>query len=229
MPHPALPAARRRADHVRFRQASGAGRRGQISHDQPFEGNTLTSDRERYLRNLSVLQAAPEIAIEAPTIGWLKAALTAIERVGGRKIRAARPRAGADARGQRRSGRVERGDRGARHPPEGRLANRAAGLAPRDPARARHASASNSGRLRRFRSRRRAEHARASRYSTFTAAACTRGSPAATMRPPRAGRRPPRSMTMPPARSMIGIRGKMSNGFRPASTTRSIWPIASRQ
>lgn len=48
---------------------------------QAFEGNTLTSDRERFLRNLSVLQAAPELAIEAPTIGWLKAALEAIQRV----------------------------------------------------------------------------------------------------------------------------------------------------
>lgn len=57
------------ADARRFRQ------------DQPFEGNTLTSDRERFMRNLSVLQAAPELAIEAPTIGWLKAALVAIRRV----------------------------------------------------------------------------------------------------------------------------------------------------
>ncbi|HXG78626.1 MAG TPA: alpha/beta hydrolase [Methyloceanibacter sp.] len=57
------------ADARRFRQ------------DQPFEGNTLTSDRERFMRNLSVLQAAPELAIEAPTIGWLKAALDAIRRV----------------------------------------------------------------------------------------------------------------------------------------------------
>ncbi len=57
------------ADARRFRQ------------DQPFEGNTLTSDRERFMRNLSVLQTAPELAIEAPTIGWLKAALDAIRRV----------------------------------------------------------------------------------------------------------------------------------------------------
>jgi lysophospholipase len=53
---------------------------------QAFDGNTLTSDRERFMRNLSVLQAAPELAIEAPTIGWLKAALEAIQRVRAEKF-----------------------------------------------------------------------------------------------------------------------------------------------
>jgi lysophospholipase len=61
-------------DTARFRQ------------DQPFEGNTLTSDRERFMRNMSVLQAAPELGIEAPTIGWLKAALEAIHRVRSEKF-----------------------------------------------------------------------------------------------------------------------------------------------
>jgi lysophospholipase len=45
---------------------------------QDFEGNPLTSDRERFLRNLSVLEAAPQLAVGTPTIGWLKAALNAI-------------------------------------------------------------------------------------------------------------------------------------------------------
>jgi len=54
--------------------------------DQPFEGNTLTADRERFARNLSVLRAAPELAVEAPTIGWLKAALDAIQRVKNEKF-----------------------------------------------------------------------------------------------------------------------------------------------
>ena len=61
-------------DKTRFRQ------------DQAFEGNTLTSDRERFMRNLSVLQAAPELAVEAPTVGWLKAALDAVQRVGREKF-----------------------------------------------------------------------------------------------------------------------------------------------
>ena len=33
-----------------------------------------------------MLQAAPELAIEAPTIGWLKAALEATQRVGSEKF-----------------------------------------------------------------------------------------------------------------------------------------------
>jgi lysophospholipase len=33
-----------------------------------------------------VLQAAPELAIGPPTIGWLKAALNAIERVGNERF-----------------------------------------------------------------------------------------------------------------------------------------------
>lgn len=45
---------------------------------QNFEGNPLTSDRERFLRNLSVVKAAPELAVGPPTIGWLRAALAAM-------------------------------------------------------------------------------------------------------------------------------------------------------
>ena len=66
----------------------GFGKRGvpgdqaKYRWNQEFEGNPLTSDRERYLRNLSVLQAAPELALGAPTIGWVNAALDAIARLG---------------------------------------------------------------------------------------------------------------------------------------------------
>jgi lysophospholipase len=45
---------------------------------QNFEGNLLTSDRERFLRNLSVLQAAPELCVGPPTIGWLRCAVAAM-------------------------------------------------------------------------------------------------------------------------------------------------------
>ncbi len=54
--------------------------------DPPFEGNPLTSDRERFLRNLSVIQAAPQLGLGAPTIGWLKAALETIELVNSEKF-----------------------------------------------------------------------------------------------------------------------------------------------
>ncbi len=54
--------------------------------DQPiemgdFEGNPLTNDRERYLRNRTVIAAAPGLAIGSPTVGWLRAALRSISRV----------------------------------------------------------------------------------------------------------------------------------------------------
>ena len=41
----------------------------------PFEGNELTSSRERYARAQAVLEAAPELALGAPTVGWMRAAL----------------------------------------------------------------------------------------------------------------------------------------------------------
>jgi lysophospholipase len=51
-----------------------------------FEGNPLTSDRERFFRNVSVLQAAPGLAVGPPTIGWLNAALEAMAQLGSDKF-----------------------------------------------------------------------------------------------------------------------------------------------
>lgn len=39
-----------------------------------FEGNPLTSDRERWARARAVLEAAPELGLGSPTVGWLRAA-----------------------------------------------------------------------------------------------------------------------------------------------------------
>lgn len=39
-----------------------------------FEGNELTSDRERWYRNKAVLDTNPSLALGSPTIGWLRAA-----------------------------------------------------------------------------------------------------------------------------------------------------------
>lgn len=64
-----------------FGKSAMPGDKTKYRHDPPFEGNRLTSDRERFARNQSVLEAAPELAIDAPTIGWLKAALDTIEAV----------------------------------------------------------------------------------------------------------------------------------------------------
>lgn len=41
---------------------------------EPFEGNPLTSDRERFLRAQAVVQAAPQLAVGSPTVGWMRAA-----------------------------------------------------------------------------------------------------------------------------------------------------------
>jgi lysophospholipase len=41
---------------------------------KPFAENVITSDQARYTRNAAVLQAAPELAIGDPTIGWTNAA-----------------------------------------------------------------------------------------------------------------------------------------------------------
>lgn len=41
----------------------------------PFEQNALTTDRERWTRNKSVLEVDPALGLGAPTVAWLRAAL----------------------------------------------------------------------------------------------------------------------------------------------------------
>jgi lysophospholipase len=48
---------------------------------EPFEGNTLTSDPERYARNRMVIEAAPRLGLGSPTVGWLRAALRSIAQL----------------------------------------------------------------------------------------------------------------------------------------------------
>lgn len=38
-----------------------------------FEGNELTSDRERWGRTRAVIEAAPDLGLGSPTVGWLRA------------------------------------------------------------------------------------------------------------------------------------------------------------
>ncbi|MFZ2018502.1 MAG: alpha/beta hydrolase [Methyloceanibacter sp.] len=57
------------------------GRKPEYWSSETFEGNPLTSDRERFLRNLSVLKAQPSLAVGPPTIGWLNAALAAMQEL----------------------------------------------------------------------------------------------------------------------------------------------------
>lgn len=48
---------------------------------QSFETNELTSDRERFTRNKSVLEVAPNLGLGSATIGWLRAAYRATARL----------------------------------------------------------------------------------------------------------------------------------------------------
>jgi len=40
-----------------------------------FETNRLTSDHQRWLRTKAIMEAAPELVLGSPTVGWLRAAL----------------------------------------------------------------------------------------------------------------------------------------------------------
>lgn len=44
-----------------------------------FELNHLTSDRERWSRNISLVEAAPHLALGSATIGWLRAAFRSMQ------------------------------------------------------------------------------------------------------------------------------------------------------
>ncbi len=50
------------------------GGSGVLTDVTTFEGNELTSDRERWARSKAVLDAAPHLRLGSPTIGWLRAA-----------------------------------------------------------------------------------------------------------------------------------------------------------
>lgn len=47
-----------------------------------YEGNILTSDRERFSRNRQIERAAPKLLLGSPTVGWLNAALRSMRMVG---------------------------------------------------------------------------------------------------------------------------------------------------
>ena len=49
--------------------------------DRRFERNPLTSDRDRFDRNVTAIQHEPRLAVGGVTYGWLDAALTSIDHV----------------------------------------------------------------------------------------------------------------------------------------------------
>ncbi|MGI9384268.1 MAG: alpha/beta fold hydrolase [Methyloligellaceae bacterium] len=46
-----------------------------------FEDNLLSADAKRYARNQAILQAAPDLGIGSPTIGWLRAAIASMKLI----------------------------------------------------------------------------------------------------------------------------------------------------
>jgi lysophospholipase len=53
----------------------------ELETSRPFEGNTLTSDHERWQRTKAVLDLAPQLGTGAPTVGWLRGALRACRQL----------------------------------------------------------------------------------------------------------------------------------------------------
>jgi len=52
-----------------------------IDADTKFDGNSLTSDRERFERNKMLDQASPELLLGSPTVSWLNATLRSIRMI----------------------------------------------------------------------------------------------------------------------------------------------------
>ena len=73
-----MPNLRRVTGLVRFFGA-GAMRVGGRRGDElpPFDGNVLTSDPERFRRNVAIYEEHPELALGSPSIGWVNAACKA--------------------------------------------------------------------------------------------------------------------------------------------------------
>jgi lysophospholipase len=47
----------------------------------PFEGNLLTSDRERYARNNAIVVAEPKLGLGSPTNGWMRAGFSSMRMI----------------------------------------------------------------------------------------------------------------------------------------------------
>lgn len=46
---------------------------------EPFAGNKLTADPQRYQRNARIIEKAPDLALAAPTVSWIRAAFRAMD------------------------------------------------------------------------------------------------------------------------------------------------------
>ncbi len=57
------------------------GQRRRPLSEEDFPGNPLTSDFDRFSREVEVARQHPELCVAGPTMGWLNAALTSSERL----------------------------------------------------------------------------------------------------------------------------------------------------
>jgi lysophospholipase len=62
--------------------AYALGGSDELTSTYKFEGNSLTSDYERWLRTKAVLDLAPSLGIGSPTVGWLRGALRSCRELG---------------------------------------------------------------------------------------------------------------------------------------------------
>ncbi|MGD9867545.1 MAG: alpha/beta fold hydrolase [Hyphomicrobiales bacterium] len=69
------------ASYLGLGEMSVPGAKAHAMSQIPFEGNVLTGDAARFTRNQDILKAAPELVIEGPTMGWLRAALASMKLI----------------------------------------------------------------------------------------------------------------------------------------------------
>jgi len=55
----------------------GGGRT--LVQTEPFEGNPVTSDRQRHARTSAIIAARPDLGLGSPTVSWIHAAMRAAE------------------------------------------------------------------------------------------------------------------------------------------------------
>jgi len=77
--------------HFGLGEAFAPGAGATMVQTQPFSGNPLTSDPERYQRTLAVIDASQPFGIGGATIGWVDAAMRACVRLGAPDIAEAVP------------------------------------------------------------------------------------------------------------------------------------------
>ena len=69
------------AGRLGFGDSYAMGHSDQTGLIPTFENNPLTSDRERFDRNLLIARSAPELTLGGPTIAWLCAAMRSMKRL----------------------------------------------------------------------------------------------------------------------------------------------------